>query len=223
MSAAAAPPPPRAESPVDRLSDTPSSERRALVDDVENGGSGDAQDRPEEVPAVPAAILHLVLEGSYLVLVTAAVVTPTPLREGALAGSQAGAAGNAEEASWLWLCPVIGGLLMGFAASAEVLGCCCTEPAQTKLGYVLTVLAAIALGAVDLADHVSSLRYCSANPTAAWCGGADVEQSDGAAAVTVAGDAAPPPDPVVEWLDHSSGDAVSARTISTTSPFPEFL
>ena len=167
---------------------------------------------------VPAAILHLVLEGAYLVLVTAAVVTPTPLRQdGWLAGSEAGAAGSsAEEASYLWLAPVLGGLLMGFAASAEVLGCCCSAPAQTQLTYAVAVIAAISCGAIDLADHVSSLRYCGANPTAAWCGGADTALAESEAAVAEDGATPPPADPVVEWLDHSSGDAsVGARWVVT--------
>ena len=160
--------------------------------------------REEQAREVPAALLHLVLEGCYLVLVTAAVATVTPPRdEGARESPFPG---------MMWLVPVAGGLLMGAAASAEVLGCCCEAPAQSTVWYLLAVLAALALGVVDLISHVRALVFCNAHPEASWCVGTPVD--DGPMALDHSGSMAlvdeevpaPPEDRLVEWVDERPGD-----------------
>jgi hypothetical protein len=210
----------------DSLDQQQSSESDALVD-IQSAAADDVehqqqqqpeqqqqqqqQQQPEQEP-VPAALLHLVVEGCYLVLVTAAVVTPTPLRETGSAQRQAPQAGG------MWVVPVAGGLLMGLAASAEVMGCCCTAPAKSTGTYVLAVLLALALGLVDLVSHVQALSFCSAHAANAWCGGPDSGAGSTAAAAAAGdSDAVPPEDRLVEWVDEtpSETDHVWARWFVT--------
>lgn len=156
------------------------------------GGGEAAQPEQVEKDDVPAALLHLVLEGCYLVLVTAAVLTVTPPRDEGV--------GESPYPGMMWVVPVVGGMLMGAAASAEVLGCCCVEPAQGTAWYLLAVLAALGLGVVDLVGHVRALSFCRVHPEDAWCVG--VATGSGSVALVEESSLDPPEDRLVEWVDE---------------------
>eukprot|EP01044_Picomonas_judraskeda_P015177 COSAG03_NODE_2511_length_2686_cov_11.679938_1_plen_291_part_00 len=181
------------------------SESATLI--AATGWDGAQSQHEEQAREAPAALLHLALEGCYLVLVTAAVATVTPPQDEGV--------GESPIPGMMWLVPVAGGLLMGAAASAEVLGCCCEAPAQETVRYLLAVLGALALGVVDLISHVRALVFCSSHPEDSWCVGAPVDDGsmaldDGGSMPLVAEEqvSAPPEDSLVEWVDERAGSAV---------------